>query len=138
VMGKIILPLVVALPDDIAPALQRAQRDGAVAVIFLSSPLFAAHAALIADLVQRMRLPAIFDNPIAVRRGGLMSFGPDLNASFRRLAYFADRVLKGVRPGDLPVEQPTRFELAINSKAAKSLGLKIPTVLLVRADEVIE
>jgi putative ABC transport system substrate-binding protein len=137
-MGKSILPLKITVAADIASALQRAQHDGAAALIFVSSPLFTANAALVADLVQRTRLPAIFESRVLVRRGGLMSFGADLSAVFRRLAYFADRILKGARPSDLPIEQPTKFELAINLKTAKSLGLEIPRALLVRADEVIE
>ena len=137
-MGKSILPLKITVAADIAPALQRAQREGAAALIFASSPLFTANAALVADLVQRTRLPAVFESRVLVRRGGLMSFGADLGAVFRRLAYFADRILKGARPSDLPIEQPTKFELAINLKTAKSLGLEIPRTLLVRADEVIE
>jgi len=137
-MGKTILPLKINVAADIAPALLSAQRDGAAALIFASSPLFTANAALIADLVQRARLPAIFESRVLVSRGGLMSFGADLAAVFRRLAYFADRILRGARPSDLPIEQPTKFHFAINLKTAKSLGLEIPRELLVRADEVIE
>jgi putative tryptophan/tyrosine transport system substrate-binding protein len=137
-MGKSILPLKITVATDISPALQRAQREGAAALIFASSPLFTANAALVTDLVQRTRLPAVFESRVLVRRGGLMSFGADLSAVFRRLAYFADRILKGARPSDLPIEQPTKYELAINLKTAKSLGLEIPRALLVRADEVIE
>jgi putative tryptophan/tyrosine transport system substrate-binding protein len=137
-MGKSILPFKITAASDIAPALQRAQRDGVAALIFTSSPLFTANSALVADLVQRTRLPAIFESRVLVSRGGLMSFGADLRAVFRRLAYFADRILRGARPSELPIEQPTKFELAINLKTAKSLGLEIPRALLVRADEVID
>jgi putative ABC transport system substrate-binding protein len=137
-LGRTILPLVIAVAVEIAPALERAQHAGAQALIFVSSPIFTANAALIAELVQKTRLPAMFESRVMVRRGGLLSFGPDLNASFRRLASFADRILKGAKPAELPVEQPTKFEFAINLKTAKSLGIEIPAALQVRADEVIE
>jgi len=85
-----------------------------------------------------MRLPTVHFSKHAVQRGILMSYGPDLLATIRRQAYFVDRILKGAKPADLPVEQPTRFELIINLKTAKALGLTIPQTLVVRADEVIQ
>jgi putative ABC transport system substrate-binding protein len=80
----------------------------------------------------------MFANRTYLRAGGLMSYGPDLEGAFHRAAYFVDRILKGARPADLPIEQPTRFVLAVSLKTAAALGLAIPRPILVRADEVIE
>jgi putative ABC transport system substrate-binding protein len=84
------------------------------------------------------RLPAIFFDSAFVDAGGLMSYGPNLTEMYRRSAYFVDRILKGTKPGDLPVEQPTKFELAINLKTAKALDLTIPPSLLFRVDREVE
>jgi len=96
------------------------------------------HRALIADLALKARLPTMFTLPGYVEAGGLLSYGGDVRVVYRRAASFVDRILKGAAPGDLPVEQPTRFELIINAKTAKALGLKIPQAILLRADRVIE
>ena len=84
------------------------------------------------------RLPSMYGNRESVDAGGLMSYHADLADSYRRVAYFVDRILKGAKPGDLPVEQPTKFELVINLKTAKQIGLTIPQSLLYRADKVIK
>jgi putative ABC transport system substrate-binding protein len=86
----------------------------------------------------RRRLPTLFFDREAVKTGILMSYGPDIYAVSRRQAYFVDRILKGTKPADLPVEQPAKFELAINQKTAKVLGLNVPESLLANADEVVE
>ncbi len=93
---------------------------------------------LIVDFATRTRLPSIFVNREAVELGGLMSYGVNLADNYRRAATYVDKILKGAKPADLPVEQPTKFELVINLKTAKALGLTIPPSLLQRADEVIQ
>jgi putative ABC transport system substrate-binding protein len=92
----------------------------------------------ILELAASARLPAIYFNPLQARTGGLMSYGPDLVEGYRRAASYVDKILKGAKPADLPIEQPTKFALVINLKTAKALGLEIPPQLLARADEVIE
>ncbi len=90
------------------------------------------------DFAAQSRLPAMFNNRDYVRAGGLMSYSPNYLDMFRHAAAYVDRILKGAKPADLPVEQPTRFDLIINLKAAKALGLTLPPSVLVRADEVIQ
>ena len=92
----------------------------------------------IADLAAKSRLPSVSNTKTFVEAGGLMSYGADLANSYRRVAYYVDRILKGAKPGDLPVEQPTKFELVINLKTAEQIGLTIPKSMLYRADKVIK
>ena len=103
-----------------------------------NAPLFTAHRARIAELVATSRLPAIYALRESVEVGGLMSYGPDYPDLYRHAATYVDRILKGVKPADLPVEQPTKFEFVINRRTAKALDLTIPPSLLLRADQVIE
>ena len=110
-------------------------RSGALAV--LSTPLASSNLDQIAELAARNRLPAIYVQGSFVTDGGLMSYGPDRTERYRRIAVFVDKILKGTKPADLPVEQPTKFEFIINLKAAKQIGLTIPPNVLVRADKVI-
>ena len=112
------------------------KRDGAEAVIV--QPFFFGHGAEVVSFAMKSKLPIISDYPIFAKAGALASLGVDEAAQVRRTAYFIDRILKGAKPADLPVEQPTTFQLAINLKTAKALGLDIPPMLLARADEVIE
>ena len=109
-------------------------RSGAPAV----SPLASSNQNRIADLAVKNRLPAIYVLRDIVDRGGLMSYGPNQTETFRRAAVFVDKILKGVKPADIPVEQPTKFELVINLKTAKQIGLTIPQSVLYRADRVIK
>jgi ABC-type uncharacterized transport system substrate-binding protein len=92
----------------------------------------------IIKLAARHRLPALYADPVFVTDGGLLAYGPDRVDQFRRAAAYVDRVLKGEKPADLPVQAPTKYDLVINLKTAKTLGLDVPTQLLARADEVIE
>jgi|KBSSwiStaDraftv2_1062776.scaffolds.fasta_scaffold119069_2 putative ABC transport system substrate-binding protein len=108
------------------------------ALMVLSDSLFTNHRARIVDLAAKSRLPAVYDVRLFPESGGLMSYGPNIADLFRRAATYVDKILKGARPADLPIEQPTKFELVINLKTAKALGLTIPPSLLLRADEVIE
>ena len=113
----------------------RGPNDG---LIVASSPLAALHRDLIIGLAARHRLPAIYSFRYYVASGGLMSYGPEPNDPFRHAAHYVDRILKGEKPADLPVQAPTKYELVINLKTAKALGLEVPPTLLARADEVIE
>ncbi len=107
------------------------------AVYFLSDPLFYAHRKTLAKLLLKARLPAIYETRAFADEGGLMSYGVNFVEQMRRSAGYVDKILKGVKPGDLPIEQPTKFELIVNLKTAKALGLTIPQSILTRADEVI-
>ena len=119
-------------------AMQEAANAQAEAVVLLPAPLFDGFARQIAGFAMRRRLPTLYFDKEAVKDGMLMSYGADILAATRRQAYFVDRILKGAKPADLPVEQPAKFELAINQKTARALGLKLPESLLASADEVIE
>jgi putative ABC transport system substrate-binding protein len=121
-------------PEDIAPVID-ALKGQADALYVVAN---AANGARIATLAFNARLPTTFEHAVPVRAGGLMSYGPDMADLFRRAANFVDRILRGAKPGDLPIEQPTKFNLAINLKTAEALGLSVPPLLLTTADEVIE
>ncbi len=121
---------------DAAFAAMRGQRAGGVLV--LRDPLFIAQRTQIAALAAKSRLPAVYGNREYAEAGGLMAYGASGRHMFRRAATYVDKILKGAKPADLPVEQPTRFELVINLKTAKALGLTIPPSVLVRADQVIQ
>ena len=124
-------------PDNLEAAVAAAVRARAGALMVISDNMFFAQHRRIVELATRHGLPTIFDTTNFVEAGGLMSYGADLTDLFRRAADYVDKILKGAKPSDLPVEQPTKFELVINLKTAKALGLTIPPSLLVRADAVI-
>jgi putative ABC transport system substrate-binding protein len=107
-------------------------------VIVLEGLMIFNNAKLIANLAAKNQLPAIFFDSAFVDAGGLVSYGPNFTEMHRRAAYFVDRILKGAKPGDLPVEQPTKFDLVINLSTAKKLGLTVPTTFLLRADRIVE
>lgn len=128
----------VRFPDDLDAAFAAMARKRSHGVLVLGQPLIFTHAARVANLAAEYRLPAVYLFREVVEAGGLMSYGNRNVDNLRRLPYYIDRILRGAKPGDLPVEQPTRIYLAINLKSAKTLGLTIPSSVLVRADEVIE
>ncbi len=121
--------------DGAFAAMTRARAD---ALLVLGDPIFWYQRARITQLATKHRLPAMFGQREFVEAGGLMSYGANLRDNFRRVATYVDKILKGAKPGDLPIEQPTTFELVINSKTAKALGLTIPQSVLVQADQIIE
>ena len=125
-------------PSDFAKAFPAMTKGRAGGFIALSGSMFFAERSRIVELAAQSRLPAIYGPREYVEIGGLMAYGPSLRESTRRAATYVDKILKGGKPADLPVEQPTKFELVINLKTAKALGLTIPQSLLGRADEVIE
>ncbi len=122
--------------DDFASALKALR--GIDGVLNADTPLFVTHRARLVDAVAGSRLPAIYPHRIYVEAGGLMSYGPNPLDLWRRAAAYVDKILKGAKPGDLPVEQPTTFELVINNRTAKAIGLKVPPAFVSRADQIIE
>jgi putative tryptophan/tyrosine transport system substrate-binding protein len=136
-VGLGVAPYEIQQREDIAPAFA-ALKDRADALYVCADPLVNANRIHIVTLALSARLPTIFGERENVDEGGLMSYGPNVPAMFRRAAELVDKILRGAKPGDIPVEQPTRFEFVINLKTARALGLEIPPTLLARADEVIE
>ena len=136
-LGLKLLSLEVRVLDDFDSAFTRAKRDGAQALITAPNPLIFAQQRQVLDFAAKNRLPAMYDASEFVEAGGLMSYAPNIADLFRRAADFVDKILKGTKPADIPVEQPTKFEFMINLKAAKQIGLTIPPNVLARADKVI-
>jgi putative ABC transport system substrate-binding protein len=126
------------LPYDFVAAFRTLGEASPQMLLVLSGPAFALHARTIAELTLQYRLPAMFILRSYVDQGGLMSYGVDIAASFRRIGSHVASILQGAKPADLPVEQPTKYELVVNLKTAKAIGVELPTSLLLRADEVIE
>jgi putative ABC transport system substrate-binding protein len=123
--------------DDITPAIE-ALRDHADAIYIQADPLMNTNRVRISTVALGARLPTLSGIREYVEAGGLMSYGPNFPDLFRRAAEYVDKILRGAKPADLPVEQPTKFDLVVNLTTAKVLGLKIPEAFLLRADEVIE
>jgi putative ABC transport system substrate-binding protein len=128
----------VRAPGDIVPALDQVMASGAAAVNFLASPLFSSNRRILIERVAALRLPAIYEWPEMAEEGGLIGYGANLSGIFRQVARQVVKVLRGVKPADIPVEQPTNFELVINLKAAHAIGHEIPAGLVLRADKLIE
>jgi putative ABC transport system substrate-binding protein len=124
--------------NDLDGAFEAISNSRVDALMVLGDPTLVAYKGRIIDFAARHHLPAIYGTEDHAEAGGLITYGPDYAAQFRRGAYYVDKILKGTKPTDLPVEQPTKFELAINLKTANALGLRIPPALLIRADKVIE
>jgi putative ABC transport system substrate-binding protein len=136
--GVTIRSLDARVPKEIEIAFSKMAREKAEGLIVARDPIFNQQGRQIAELAAKYRLPTIAGIREFVEAGGLMSYGASIVDQYRRAAIYVDKILKGAKPGDLPVEQPTKFELVINGKTAKALGLKIPQSLLITADTVIE
>jgi putative ABC transport system substrate-binding protein len=137
-IGVEITPLNIRDPGQIERAVAAFARSANNGLILPPSASGSVHRNLIITLAARYKLPAVYTYRFAVTEGGLISYGPDAVDQFRRAAGYVDRILRGEKPGDLPVEVPTKYELVINLKTAEALGLEVPTTLLARADEVID
>ena len=124
-------------PEEFGPAFSAVSRAHAQALYVIDDPVFGTHRTTLLKLASKVRLPAISVQREWADKGGLMSYGANFGDLFRRSAGYVDRILKGAKPSDLPIEQPTKFELFVNLKTAKTLGITIPQSILVRADEVI-
>jgi putative tryptophan/tyrosine transport system substrate-binding protein len=137
-MGVTIYTAMIRSADDLERAFTEAVRARVQAAIVPRNPITFEHSRRVAELAVRSRLPSVYDDAEFAEAGGLLTYGPSLRQSYRRAAVFVDKILKGTKPADLPVEQPTEFELIVNVKTARALGLAIPPPLLLRANQVIE
>jgi putative ABC transport system substrate-binding protein len=136
--GVSLEPIAVRAAADLDDAIPRAMKSRPQALLVLTGPIFFPHLGRIATSAQRHQLPSASIFPAMAEAGGLLGYGPNQGELFRQAARYVDRILKGARPADLPIERPSRFQLAINIKTAKALGLTIPPSLLARADQVLE
>jgi putative tryptophan/tyrosine transport system substrate-binding protein len=137
-LGLQLHPIEVSSADKFEAAFKEATKVRSAALAIMASPFFYSNQKQLADLATKNRLPAIYPRGDFVASGGLMSYGQDDAERFRRAASMVDKILKGTKPADIPVEQPTKFEFVINLKAAKQIGLTIPPNVLARADKVIK
>jgi putative tryptophan/tyrosine transport system substrate-binding protein len=137
-LGLRVQPLGVREPDDFEQAFAAMQRERPDAILMVTDTLTLLNRQRVFAFAAAQQLPAIYEFDYLVRDGGLMSYGPDLDESFSRVAALVDRILKGAKPADLPFEQPTRFRLVINLKTAQAMGLSVPSLLLFQADEVLK
>src|SRR4051812_29701165 len=137
-LGLRLKSLAVHTPAEIDSALSSAAVGGTRALYVVPGPLFVTNLERIVALARERRLVSIFHLPEYVHMGGLLAYGPDRNDLFRRAAHYVDRLLKGAKPAELPVEQPNKFELSVNLATAKAIGLAVPPLMLMQAGEVIE
>ena len=137
-LGVPLLPITVADANDLATRIAEIAEHQCRAPVAMSEPLFLQESRRLIELADQYRIAASYDNRLIVNAGGLMSYGPDTVDMMRQAARYVDKILKGEKPADLPIEQPTKFVLAINIKAAEAIGLTVPSSILARADEVIE
>ena len=128
----------VRIPEDIAPAMNEIKMSGAAAINVLSSQLLFVNRRLIIERAAALRLPAIYEWPEMAEEGGLFAYGARLSGIFRQAARMVIKVLRGTKPADIPVEQPTNFEMVINLKTARAIPLEIPAGLLMRADKIMD
>ena len=124
--------------DELTSEFEQASAKNVGGIITFRNPTVVTYLTLIAELSRKYRLPAVFDAREYVEAGGLVSYGPNIDATYRQLATYVDKLLHGARPSGLPIEQPTTFELVINKRTAEKIGIALPLSLLARADEVIE
>lgn len=125
-------------PEEVEAAFRRGRDEGVDAIAAMASSFFNFHRKALIELAAQYRFPSIWETEVYVKDGGLISYGPNFPDMYRRSAEYIARILKGARPSDLPVQQPTQFELAVNLQSARMLGVTIPPTILARADEVIE
>ena len=137
-MGLQLHPTEISTEGGLEDAFVATNKAAAQALILLTDPVLFSQRKRIVDLASKYKLPAMYFFPVFVEEGGLMSYGPSDADLFRRAAGYVDRILKGTKPGELPVEQPTKFDLYVNLGTAKMLGVTIPESFLARADKVIE
>ena len=137
-LGRNVIVIHAASADDFEPALATARQRQVAGLVFTAQPLFVSQHRQLAAIVARYAIPAVYAPADLAASGGLMSYGASIYEMFRRVGNYAGKILAGAKPADLPVELPTKFELKLNLKTAKALGITFPTALLVRADEVIE
>jgi putative ABC transport system substrate-binding protein len=136
--GVELSPINVSSPDQIERAVSEFARGSNAGLIVTAGGVVIVHRKLFIALAARHRLPTVYWNRMYVADGGLLSYGPDTIDQYRRAAGYIDRILKGAKPAELPVQAPTKYELVVNLKTAKALSLEIPATVLARADEVIE
>ena len=137
-LNLVALRVVASAPAQLGAAVEQIVRQRSQAIVVVSDPMYYSERAKLQELMQATRLPVAYTLREHVVAGGLLSYGVDLVATLRSAAKYVDKILKGAKPADLPVEHPTKFELVINLKTAKALGITIPQSLLLRADEVIQ
>ena len=138
VLDLVALRVVASTPAQLGPAVEQMVRQRAQAIVVISDGMYFTERAKLQELLQATRLPVAYGLRDHVLVGGLLSYGYDIDANYRNAAKYVDKILKGAKPADLPVEQATKFDLLINLKTAKALGLTIPQSFLLRADEVIQ